>query len=93
MVAGTKERLGLGLGFEDEALAQLRDHCCADLSMGGRGIGNMVEASLVNPLSRWTFDQMLAGTLPADARVVAWELVDGRPSLRIEAATSPLATT
>ena len=48
------------LGFEvtilDGARAALRSLCLADLSNGGRGIRNQVEAHLVNPLSRALFD-------------------------------------
>jgi energy-coupling factor transporter ATP-binding protein EcfA2 len=58
----TKRLLGdvSGLGFNvtiaDEALAALRALCLADLSNGGRGIRNQIEAHLVNPLSRALFD-------------------------------------
>ena len=34
----------------------LRSFCLADLSNGGRGIRNQVEAHLINPLSRALFD-------------------------------------
>ena len=34
----------------------LSDAALADLSNGGRGIGNQVESLLINPLSRWLFD-------------------------------------
>jgi ATP-dependent Clp protease ATP-binding subunit ClpA len=55
------------LGFEvtilDGARAALRSLCLADLSNGGRGIRNQVEAHLVNPLSRALFD---AGAKPGD---------------------------
>jgi len=48
------------LGFEvtilDGARAALRSLCLANLSNGGRGIRNQVEAHLVNPLSRALFD-------------------------------------
>jgi hypothetical protein len=53
------------LGFEvtilDGTRAALRSLCLADLSNGGRGIRNQVEAHLVNPLSRALFD---AGAKP-----------------------------
>jgi hypothetical protein len=39
-----------------EAEAQLRALCLADLSNGGRGIRNQLEANLVNPLARAVFD-------------------------------------
>lgn len=39
----------------------LREAALADLSNGGRGIGNQVESLLINPLSRWLFDQAVTG--------------------------------
>ena len=39
----------------------LREAVLADLSNGGRGIGNQVESLLINPLSRWLFDQAVTG--------------------------------
>jgi len=44
----------------DAALAQLMALCLADLSNGGRGIRNKVEAHLINPLARTLFDTGLA---------------------------------
>ena len=40
-----------------EVNAALRQRCIGDLSNGGRGIGNQLEAWLVNPLARALFDQ------------------------------------
>jgi hypothetical protein len=40
---------------------QLRDLCTADLSNGGRGIGNQLESAFVNPLARAMFRFPLAG--------------------------------
>jgi energy-coupling factor transporter ATP-binding protein EcfA2 len=40
----------------DDARVQLSERCLADLSNGGRGIRNKVEAHLVNPLARALFD-------------------------------------
>ena len=40
--------------------AQL-ERCTADLSNGGRGIGNQLESAFINPLSRALFDQDLEG--------------------------------
>jgi len=37
--------------------SDLIDRCTADLSLGGRGIGNKLEAWLINPLARALFDQ------------------------------------
>ena len=40
-----------------EALATLGSLCLADLSNGGRGIRNKIEAHLINPLSRALFER------------------------------------
>ena len=40
---------------------QLRELCTADLSNGGRGIGNQLESAFVNPLARAMFRFPLAG--------------------------------
>ncbi|AHG20051.1 ATPase [Chania multitudinisentens RB-25] len=49
-------RLGLTVTIGQAALELLRKICLADLSNGGRGIRNHLEAHLVNPLSRALFD-------------------------------------
>ncbi|TQI95193.1 ClpA/ClpB-like protein [Serratia fonticola] len=49
-------RLGLTITISEAALGLLRELCLADLSNGGRGIRNQLEAHLVNPLSRALFD-------------------------------------
>jgi ATP-dependent Clp protease ATP-binding subunit ClpA len=40
-----------------QAQGALRDLCLADLSNGGRGIRNQLEAHLLNPMARAVFDQ------------------------------------
>ena len=49
--------LVLDAGIREE----LRDLCTADLSNGGRGIGNQLESAFVNPLARALFRFPLAG--------------------------------
>lgn len=48
--------LGYQVTLTEAARATLRGLCLADLSNGGRGIRNQVEAHLINPLSRGLFD-------------------------------------
>src|SRR4030088_2652059 len=48
--------LGYDVTLSEQARATLRGLCLADLSNGGRGIRNQVEAHLINPLSRGLFD-------------------------------------
>lgn len=45
----------INLTFLPQCLQTVRDRCCSDLSMGGRGIGNAMEENLINPLSRALF--------------------------------------
>ena len=59
------EQKNITVTVTDEAYDQLRAAALADLSNGGRGVGNQVEALLINPLSRWLFDNGITG----DARV------------------------
>jgi energy-coupling factor transporter ATP-binding protein EcfA2 len=47
----------LTVSLDDSARAGLRSLCLRDLSNGGRGIRNQVEAHLINPLARALFDK------------------------------------
>lgn len=51
-----EEQKGIRLSVTEEAYAQLAEAALADLSNGGRGVGNQVESLLINPLARWLFD-------------------------------------
>lgn len=44
------------LTIADEAMAVLKEQALNNLANGGRGIGNVVENLLINPLSRYLFD-------------------------------------
>lgn len=60
MVAGVLADLGsqgITVTMADTAKESLRTLCLLDLSNGGRGIRNQVEAHLLNPLARSLFDQ------------------------------------
>jgi ATP-dependent Clp protease ATP-binding subunit ClpA len=60
MVAGVLADLGpqgITVTMADDAKESLRSLCLFDLSNGGRGIRNQVEAHLLNPLARSLFDQ------------------------------------
>ena len=46
----------IDLAMSEKALAQLNALALANLENGGRGIGNVVESYLINPLSRYLFD-------------------------------------
>lgn len=51
-----EEQKGIRITITQEAYAHLQQAALEDLSNGGRGVGNQVEALLINPLSRWLFD-------------------------------------
>ena len=50
------EQKNIRITVSEGAYAELLAASTADLSNGGRGIGNQVESLLINPLSRWLFD-------------------------------------
>lgn len=82
VIEGVQERRGVSLTFAPDVLATIEAACCADRSMGGRGITNKVESLLVDPLARWMFDHI--DDLPSAVRVTAWH-EDG-PTLEAEGA-------
>ena len=53
--AGQTEKK-ITLSLSDEAMKTLRTKATENLDNGGRGIGNIVESLLINPLSRYLFD-------------------------------------
>jgi len=55
------EEHGVELELSAVARAKLIDGCLADLSLGGRGIGNQLEMALINPLARALFAADLKG--------------------------------
>lgn len=62
---------GYAISIAPEALETLRRDCTTDLGNGGRGIRNMIEAHLINPLARALFDRQ--GASPA----IVTEIVAG----------------
>ena len=61
IVRRMEEQKQIRIVIPDEAYAELHDAALADLSNGGRGIGNQVESLLINPLARWLFDMEVSG--------------------------------
>ncbi|MEQ4623700.1 AAA family ATPase [Providencia manganoxydans] len=53
------EKQSLNIVISQQAKERLKTRCLADLSNGGRGIRNQLEAYLINPLSRAIFDSEL----------------------------------
>ncbi|MEU0792279.1 AAA family ATPase [Amycolatopsis sp. NPDC005961] len=50
---------GVSVELAEWVTGALKKDCTTDLTFGGRGIGNQVEARLVNPLARALFDEPL----------------------------------
>ncbi len=55
-----REEHRLTLSLSDEALEKLSLWCTQDLANGGRGIGNKLETTFINPLARGLFHSDLA---------------------------------
>ena len=55
--ANLKTEKNITLTIEDTAFETLKERAFANLDNGGRGIGNVVEEVLINPLSRYLFDE------------------------------------
>ena len=63
ILARVQQASGCQVELSDAVLDQLRELCLSDLSDGGRGIRNQLEAHLVNPLARLLFDEAQEGAL------------------------------
>ena len=57
----TEKRIDLSLS--DVAMGKLEMRALGNLANGGRGIGNIVESLLINPLSRYLFDEDIQGNV------------------------------
>ena len=80
LIRRLKEQKNLTLVIPDESYQHLSDAALADLTNGGRGIGNQVEALLINPLSRYLFDSGIIEN--ATVTVDAFETTAQPPALR-----------
>jgi len=59
-----KDTKDITLEFSDEAVSYLKEKSFGNLENGGRGIGNVIEKYLINPLARYLFDnQIKAGSV------------------------------
>lgn len=57
----TEKRIDLSLS--DIAMSKLEERALDNLANGGRGIGNIVESLLINPLSRYIFDENIQSNM------------------------------
>lgn len=72
-----EEQKRITITIAEEAYNQLCSAALCDLTNGGRGVGNQVEALLINPLSRWLFDHGVSGN--ARVEIMAFD-TDARPA-------------
>ena len=86
MIMGILNRLKDGQNIEvvveNNVINDLRTKCISDLSNGGRGIGNQLEAWLINPLARAMFDSDIKEG--SRIRIIALEEINGIPQVKIE---------
>ena len=80
IIRNLREQKRIEIQIEDSAYEELRSAATADLSNGGRGIGNQVESLMINPLSRWLFDQEITGN--ASIVVEGFDTGSNPPSVR-----------
>ena len=57
VIAAVHEEHGAAVTLSDSAYKELFDLCTVELNDGGRGIGNRVEDSFINPLARLLFNK------------------------------------
>ena len=80
MVSRLREQKNIRVEIADFAYQSLEDAATFDLSNGGRGIGNQVESLLINPLSRWLFDNEI--TENAEIVIEGFETAANPPAVR-----------
>ena len=80
IIGNLREQKNIRIRIEDFAYESLREAATFDLSNGGRGIGNQVESLLVNPLSRWMFDNGVFQD--ADLVIEGFDTAANPPALR-----------
>ncbi|ODP32238.1 AAA family ATPase [Pandoraea sp. ISTKB] len=68
---------GISIELDPPSVVALKHRCLSDLSNGGRGIRNQIEAHLINPLARGMFDQ---DAKPGDSFLVT-NIADGELQL------------
>ena len=77
-----KDTQHIDVSLEADINDALKTLCIRNLANGGRGIGNQLEAWLINPLARAIFDGNISPG--ACVRVVALEEFTGVPAIKIE---------
>ena len=76
------EERRIGLTLSDDARDTLLHAALQNLSNGGRGIGNIVESMLINPLSRYLFDGRVSSDAELTIRAIREK--DGNFALEVD---------
>lgn len=79
MISRLKMEKNIGVTISEEAMDTLRQGARGNLENGGRGVGNIVESFLINPLSRYMFDHELFSD--CDIEITAIDTADMLRSL------------
>ena len=89
VIEDVRTEQGVEIAVKPEARAALATICLADLSNGGRGIRNQVEAHFVNPLARALFglepqlgERIFVEEIAQDAAVTSLRVVRSNPGKR-----------
>ena len=56
IISNVKDTKNIDVKIEESAVSYLKDKSFGNLENGGRGIGNVIEKYLINPLARYIFD-------------------------------------
>lgn len=75
-----KKQKEINVSLDDKAFDFLLQHSFGNLENGGRGIGNIVEKNLINPLARYLFDHKIQ----AGATLVIKQIVDKESVIELE---------
>lgn len=84
ILAGVGKSQGIPVKLSEAARASLAHLCLSDLSNGGRGIRNKVEAHLINPLARALFDAKVHTTTPLTITAIE-SASEGITTIRLDA--------
>jgi len=81
IISNLRVEKNIRLTISEAARVTLLQKACANLKNGGRGIGNVVEDALINPLSRFLFDEGITN----DSEVEIQEIFAGQSPVQISA--------
>lgn len=81
IITSLRVEKNIRLTISEQARETLFKKACANLKNGGRGIGNVVEDALINPLSRFLFDEGIT----ADSEIEIQEILAEQSLVQMKA--------